>query len=174
MFAVNNEDILLRRVVQSDVGALFRYSSQKEVAAAAGFKRANNQADALSFMHFLDNDFSWVIEEQKKKQVIGNICLYEGSNAAGEPVTTTRTLGYALNKDYWNQGIMTLALKQLLKTLPPGTVKTIEAFVALDNPASARVLEKNGFVCQDVITLPFWKNFAQQERACVYRRDFTG
>ncbi|KRL05608.1 hypothetical protein FD46_GL000352 [Liquorilactobacillus oeni DSM 19972] len=153
---------------EQDLADLFSYGSQKEVAQGAGFKQCRTKEDALSFMKFLDNKFSWVIEEEATQKVIGNICLYETVSASGEILSAKRTLGYALNKNYWNQGIITNAIEKMVIYARHIGIMEIEAFVAISNPASARVLEKNEFIARDLITLPFWKNFLQQEKAIVY------
>jgi RimJ/RimL family protein N-acetyltransferase len=56
-------------------------------------------------------------------------------------------IGYWLAKDFWNKGIMTKVVKKFCEI---GFIKydlmRIEAFVFENNTASARVLEKNGFI----------------------------
>jgi len=66
----------------------------------------------------------------------------------GEDVNShTVTLGYWLGQDFWRRGIMTEAVLALtdfcFKNFP---LRRISAEVYANNPASARVLEKAGFV----------------------------
>lgn len=54
-------------------------------------------------------------------------------------------LGYALGRAYWGQGFATegvLAMVEYARTLG---LRALEAFTFVENPASARVLEKAGF-----------------------------
>ena len=56
-------------------------------------------------------------------------------------------IGYGLNPEAWNQGYATEALRALLPHWRAGEgVRGIRAETATGNPASARVLEKCGFV----------------------------
>ncbi len=59
----------------------------------------------------------------------------------------TATLGYWLGEDFWGRGIMTDAVAALIdfcfENFP---LRRISAEVFANNPASARVLEKAGFV----------------------------
>ena len=55
-------------------------------------------------------------------------------------------VGYVVAKPFWGRGFATSAVRQLVASLEasPG-ISRIWATCALDNPASARVLEKSGF-----------------------------
>lgn len=58
----------------------------------------------------------------------------------------TFTLGYALGRKYWNKGITTQAIKQICDFgFNKLKLNKIIADNDEDNPASGRVLEKNGF-----------------------------
>lgn len=55
-------------------------------------------------------------------------------------------LGYWLGRRYWGQGLMTRVVGAYLAwVLPVLALQRVEANVLDGNPASARVLEKNGF-----------------------------
>lgn len=61
-------------------------------------------------------------------------------------------VGYVVDKQFWGRGLATAALRQLvgaLEAIP--TLSRIWATCALDNPASARVLEKSGFVREAIL-----------------------
>jgi RimJ/RimL family protein N-acetyltransferase len=56
-------------------------------------------------------------------------------------------VGYVVDKTFWGRGFATAALRKLVSALEAtSTLSRIWATCALDNPASARVLEKSGFV----------------------------
>ena len=56
-------------------------------------------------------------------------------------------IGYALTTPHQGQGLMTRALGELMRDLFTRTaIERLEARCAVDNAASARVLEKLGFV----------------------------
>jgi [ribosomal protein S5]-alanine N-acetyltransferase len=55
-------------------------------------------------------------------------------------------VGYVIGKPFWGRGLATSAVRQLVASLEATTsIARIWATCALDNPASARVLEKAGF-----------------------------
>jgi [ribosomal protein S5]-alanine N-acetyltransferase len=61
-------------------------------------------------------------------------------------------VGYVLDKRVWGRGFATSALRQLVVALEAtSTLSRIWATCALDNPASARVLEKTGFVREAIL-----------------------
>lgn len=56
------------------------------------------------------------------------------------------TLGYWLGKDYWGQGVATQAVERACRwAFECARARRISAHVFAWNPASSRVLEKNGF-----------------------------
>ena len=64
-----------------------------------------------------------------------------------EPEKEKASIGYRLNKIYWGNGIASETTALLVKYLIGQTdVRKITAHVMAENAASARVLEKNGFV----------------------------
>lgn len=61
-------------------------------------------------------------------------------------------VGYVVDKTFWGRGFATAAVQQLLTKLEASpTLSRIWATCALDNAASARVLEKAGFVREAVL-----------------------
>jgi RimJ/RimL family protein N-acetyltransferase len=54
-----------------------------------------------------------------------------------------RWVGYWIGREFWGQGVATSALSQFCDLVP---ARPLYAHVAASNVASARVLEKNGFV----------------------------
>ena len=55
-------------------------------------------------------------------------------------------LGYALGRPYWGQGYATEGVLAMLEHARALGIKALEAFTFVENPASARVLSKAGFV----------------------------
>jgi [ribosomal protein S5]-alanine N-acetyltransferase len=61
-------------------------------------------------------------------------------------------LGYSLGRAYWGRGYATEAVGAILDHARPLGLRRLDAYSFLDNPASARVLEKAGFTDLGVIT----------------------
>jgi [ribosomal protein S5]-alanine N-acetyltransferase len=61
-------------------------------------------------------------------------------------------VGYVVDRSAWGRGFATSAVRQLVASLEATpAVARIWATCALDNPASARVLEKTGFVREAIL-----------------------
>lgn len=68
-----------------------------------------------------------------------------GIGAAGFGGGAEVELGYALGRPFWGRGFATEAVRGLIDYARCEGVRAITAYTFLDNPASARVLEKAGF-----------------------------
>lgn len=73
-------------------------------------------------------------------QLVGMV----GMTGVVEPVET----GYWVGRPYWGRGFATAAVALLIEEARRRGIRRLAAHVFPDNVASARVLEKNGFVCQ--------------------------
>lgn len=79
-------------------------------------------------------------------QIIGTIGFHSDSNGQKDDIS----MGYALHPDHWGNGHMTQAVRALTQFLfDRYPVSQIFASAVIDNPASQRVLLKNGFVEYD-------------------------
>lgn len=68
-------------------------------------------------------------------------------------------IGYWLSEDYWNKGIISEALKAIVKhTFDTTDIVRIQAKVFSSNPASAKVLEKSGFTYEGTLKKSIIKN----------------
>jgi RimJ/RimL family protein N-acetyltransferase len=54
-------------------------------------------------------------------------------------------LGYALGRPYWSQGFATEGVLAMIEYARALGLKALQAFIFVENPASARVLRKAGF-----------------------------
>lgn len=89
-----------------------------------------------------------------KKSLILGICVKEDDRLCGlaefygfkDSIHKT-CIGYRLRERYWNRGIATRAVKLLVEYLYNWTdIEIITASTMIENLASERVLEKNGFM----------------------------
>jgi [ribosomal protein S5]-alanine N-acetyltransferase len=80
-------------------------------------------------------------------ELIGSVVLRKANIS-----TKTAELGYWLAKSYWGQGIMTCAVKAICEYASTWwNIEQIQAQAYTTNEASARVLEKNGFVFRELL-----------------------
>ncbi len=138
--------ITLRKPKISDVES-FRevFNDEEVVKQLIGYKypltleHARNQLSKIINKNKKDNYYEFVIIANGKWA--GMIVLEKPSRDR-----KTFSLGYAIGRKYWNKGITTKAIK-LICDFGFNKLK-IDKIIAdndEDNPASGRVLEKNGF-----------------------------
>lgn len=89
-------------------------------------------------------------EDGKIVGVIGHSDAKEGP-----PDEIGAVIGYAVNEDYWGKGFCTQAVQEYSYLLFLAGYDAVYADCFLDNPGSARVLEKAGFVYQHDFTKKF-------------------
>lgn len=111
---------------------------------AANRKQLNNMVWAQAATRLSTEKFLGTIPQTDKVKVIlldGNIV---GMVALRTIISSTYSIGYWLSHTHRGKGIMTHAVREILKEIPSD--KTVVAEIRHNNLASARVLEKNGFV----------------------------
>lgn len=97
--------------------------------------------------------FIFGIREKENLKLIGAIGLHLdiGSHKA--------EVGYWLGKSFWNKGYVSEALQKVLKFgFEELNLNKIYASHFLHNPASGKVLEKNGFVYEGTLYQEIFKN----------------
>ncbi len=91
--------------------------------------------------------YNWAIVLHSLGKPIGNIACMDFSER-----DRRCTVGYCLSDDYWNQGLTTEALGAVLRFLFREVgVHKVESWHAADNPASGRVMQKNGMRLEGVL-----------------------
>ena len=86
-----------------------------------------------------------LVIDKMTHQAVGLMILFEMQAEEGNSSIDVR-LGYLLSEDTWGQGIASELVKGFASWCrEQTTVSSIAGGVTLDNPASKRVLEKNGF-----------------------------
>jgi RimJ/RimL family protein N-acetyltransferase len=130
--------VRLRELIEADLPIFFEQERDPEARYMAAFTSKDPddyeafRAHQAKVRSNPDNIRQTILVDE---QVAGSIAsfLFEG-----EP-----TIGYWLGREFWGKGIATQAVKLFLETIPE---RPLYARVAHGNPASLRVLEKNGFI----------------------------
>lgn len=130
--------IALRDVEMQDLPVFFRYEQDPEANYMAAFTAEDPDDWGAFLSHWTRILANPEIVNKTIIQglaVVGHIASFE---MEGE-----REVTYWVDRAYWNQGIATAALKDLLLLV---TTRPLHARAAKDNLRSRRVLEKCGFV----------------------------
>ena len=146
---LKTERLFLRPFQKKDAADLFAYASMPGVGPMAGWKPHESiQESEERIDHFIAEKKTFALEYQGK--VIGSLGIEvynekEYPDAELKPLRG-REIGYVLSQDYWGLGLMTEAVREVLKYL--FTVEQMD-FVTCGhfakNRRSARVQEKCGF-----------------------------
>ena len=141
------ERLELRNIELKDTEDMFGIFSNEEVIRYLSWKQHKNLDDTKHVIEtILEKKINlWVITLKETGKVIGSISISAKENPSiGE-------VGFMLSQDYWSQGIMKEALKKIIEFgFTQKNFNRVEARCVIENEASARVLEKAGFILQEI------------------------
>ena len=147
---IETKRLILRPLNRDDAAAIYAYAKDPHVGPPAGWLPHVSSKETHEFIDYIierrksGQPGPWSIYHREDRQVIGTIELHSFKEFKAE-------IGFALSKDYWQQGIMTEAAKAVL-------IVAFEAFELvrisykhfLDNAASKALRIKLGFVEEGV------------------------
>jgi RimJ/RimL family protein N-acetyltransferase len=142
--------LLLRRLREGDEPAIFeRYASDPEVCRWLGIKQVLDVANIGGFVRRMQESwaagteytFAMIDPEDEDDRLFGVISF--------RVEVTTVTFGYAIARSHWGLGHTTTALSALSDfVLTQPDIWRAQANCAVENPASARVMQKAGFTLE--------------------------
>jgi ribosomal-protein-alanine N-acetyltransferase len=143
---IDTARLTLRPLTMADDAAIYAYGSDPEVTKYVLFETHNSIEDTKIFLQatleqYSNNEpTSLGIELKENRELIGSIG-YLNWNEAHKRIE----IGYALSRDFWNNGYVSEAAKGLIDHLfSHSDLIRIEARCRAENFASARVMEKAG------------------------------
>ena len=143
---IETKRCILRKFTKNDIDDLYEYASDNEVTQFLSwdtYKSINMAVDYIEnvLLKYSKNEIApWGIEWIENSKLIGSIDFvkYDEKNFSAE-------IGYVLNKKYWNKGIMTEVLKEIVEFgFDEMNLVRIETRLDSMNVASERVMQKNG------------------------------
>jgi RimJ/RimL family protein N-acetyltransferase len=142
---LNGEGFALRRWLAADLDALLRHADDPQLVRGLSerFPNPYTRADGEAFLAGRVVDLAQpVLAIEIDGEACGGIGLRQGSGERRH----SAELGYWLGRQHWGQGWMTRIVASYLDwAVPALALYRVEAHVLNSNPASARVLLKNGF-----------------------------
>lgn len=145
---LETERLHLRRVVNDDVNEIFALRSDKETMKYIPRPLAKTKEDALEHIALIDSKIennegiNWAITLKNDPKLIGLIGHYRI-----KPEHYRAEIGYMLLPEYQGKGIITEAIKEVVKYgFKTMKLHSIEAVIDPENLISEKVLLKNGFV----------------------------
>ena len=157
---ISSNAVLLRRILESDLDALYEiYKNPSVFTFIPGSVKKNKETVRNMIGHF-ERDF------RKKKMVFLGVCRAEqpeelvGTAEIFQygPKVNKVVIGYRFRESCWGQGLATETVRALTGYLFETVgLNRLEAYVMPQNVASQRVLEKNGFVREGLLRQAnFW------------------
>ncbi|MFV8361393.1 GNAT family N-acetyltransferase [Flavobacterium sp. LS1P3] len=145
---LETERLLLRRVDFNDTKEIFALRSNPETMKYIPRPLVKTDEDALEHIAMIDSKIdsnegiNWAITLKDNSKLIGIIGHYRI-----KPEHYRAEIGYMLLPEYHGKGIVSEAVREAVKYgFNNMNLHSIEAIIAPENYASAKVLEKNGFV----------------------------
>lgn len=141
-----DENFILREQLIEDSDAFFAYYTDPMVARYILATNPKTLAEASAEIHYCRSLFTykrgiyWALARKTDNYMIGAIGLYINNQHQRAEIC------YDLSREYWNQGIMGKALRQVVAfCFNKINLNRIEAVTLKENVASISVLEKLGF-----------------------------
>lgn len=150
---VETERLLLRRLTMADAQDIFEYGRDPEVARHVLWDAYRSVSESRSYIramirHYRMGDAaSWGIELKETGRVIGTIGFmwFQMEHRSTE-------VGYSLARAYWNQGLMTEALRAVIGyAFDSLGMNRVEAQHETTNPASGAVMRKCGMTFEGTL-----------------------
>lgn len=145
---LESERLLLRQMTNDDVDAVFAIRSNPDLMKFVPRPLLKEKKEAIDLIELINKriteneGINWAITLKPENKLIGYIGHYriQWENFRSE-------IGYMLLPEAHNKGIATEAIKLIVEYgFNEMNMHSLEAVIDPDNYASAKVLEKNGFV----------------------------
>jgi ribosomal-protein-alanine N-acetyltransferase len=150
---LESENLIFREVNLEDVEEVFKIYSDPEVAKYDWYRPIITREDALSIINRYKREFgdkeeiTWGVARKKDNKIIGYCCFGNFNDESRRS-----EIGYGFNRDEWNKGYATEAIKVLVKFgFEVMDFNRIEATVTLGNDASVRALKKANFLQEGIV-----------------------
>lgn len=166
--------IKLRSLVDQDHTELVMLANNKKIWLNLRdiFPHPYSEIDGHVFMKIVNKD---KINLRSVIDVNGKFAGMIGAFPQSDVYKFTAELGYWLGEPYWGRGIMTEAIRLKCKQVFEETnINRIFAAVFNYNKASAKTLEKNGFVYEGTARQAIFKDgaFCDELRYGLLKKDF--
>ena len=170
--------LILRKMTLDDAQDLFEYASDPEETKYTLWDYHKSIEDSIDFLKtaiqkYKNQDVSeWGLVYKENNKFIGT-CGY----GWWRPVHNRAEIGYALARKYWNQGITTEAVNEVIKFgFEKMKLNRIEGTCLVENIASKRVLEKVGMTFEGILREQLLVKGAYQDLRIysILRREYYG
>ena len=144
MPVLETERLLIRRFGKEDLDDFYEYARNPNVGPNAGWKpHASKQETKEILRQFVNSTTIWAIVDKNTSKVIGSIGLHADRK---RDYQNAMMLGYVLAEPYWGRGLMTEAVKRMIKyAFEELNIDLLSVYHYPHTERSKRVIEKCGF-----------------------------
>ncbi len=150
---LETERLILRKMTLGNASFLFEYASDPEVSRHTLWESHKSIEDSINFLKSMIQKYKngevsvWGLVYKENNKFIGT-CGY----GWWDTVHCRAEIGYALSRKYWNKGLMTEAVREVIKFgFEKMKLNRIEARCVVENIASQKVLEKAGMTYEGTL-----------------------
>lgn len=143
---LGTDRLILRRMTMADAQDIFAYSRDPEVSRYVLWDAHRSIHDSRAYLRYLQRQYrnndpsSWGIQLRETGHIIGTIGYMWWNQEY-----RSAEVGYSLSRAYWNRGLMTEALREVIRFgFDRMLLHRIEAQHEVENPASGPRDGKSG------------------------------
>jgi len=150
---LETKNLILRQLTEDDANDVFNYFSKDDVFKYYNLnkftklKQAERLIKHFNKQFFYSKHIRWGISLKKNNKIIGSCGYHHCDFNVLQKFDYKAEIGYELTPEYWRKGIMTEALKEIIKYgFKELKLNRIEALIIPENIASRKLVEKVGFI----------------------------
>ncbi len=144
MKVLHTERMILRSWKMEDLNDFYGYAKNPNVGPNAGWEPHKDKDISQKILEsFIEKDEVWAIECKENNKVIGSVGTHNDEKRKG---ISGKMIGYVLSEDYWGIGLMSEAVKEVIRYLfEEEKYYIVSCYHYPFNTRSKRVIEKCGF-----------------------------
>ena len=152
MKTLETNRMILRAWKIDDLDDFYEYAQNAKVGPNAGWEPHKNKEISLKILQsFIEKDEVRAIVYKENDKVIGSLGVHCDEKRNG---VNAKMIGYVLSENYWDKGLMSEAVKQVVKYLfEEEKHDVISCYHYPFNIRSKRVIEKCGFKYEGILRL---------------------
>ena len=150
---LESDRLIVRRLEESDLEALMAVNGDAQVTRYLPYKAWASMDDAHAWFERMqriqqDNTaLQLVVVEKASNEAIGTCLLFKFDKNNGRC-----ELGYVMRRSHWGGGYMSEALRAVIgAAFGPLGIRRLDALIDPANTASARILDRLGFVQEGLL-----------------------
>lgn len=144
---METERLTFRPWLESDAEVLFKYASDPDVGPRAGWSPHKSVEESLQIIReVFASEHMWALVLKETNEPIGCIGYFTSAESNIGIGADDAEAGYWIAKPYWNRGLCTEALQEMMRYCRRKGFAKLWADCFVDNPPSAKVMQKCGFI----------------------------